>query len=76
MIIGKCPYCDEIMFNPIPKNSQLPAFGQVNCEDCGETAWLKYSRLTPEAYSIAAFEKEFDIDRETKTITRKKRRNR
>ena len=71
MIIGPCPYCDEMLFNPIC--DEPPAFERKACEACGNIYWLKHSRIDAYTMTDEDFRKEFDVDDETKTIKEKKK---
>jgi len=71
MIFGPCPYCDEIVANAIP--DETPVFGKTTCENCGKEYWLRYSRISPEAYTKEQFEDEYEINKETKVISLKRK---
>ncbi len=66
MIIGDCPYCNEIVTNAMPDSS--PAFCKPTCDSCGKNYWLLCSRIESQAYTIENFEKEYNVDEETKSI--------
>ncbi len=49
MIMGECPHCDAPQWNPIA-DVPLPVYEKIECPDCGETYWLKHSRIDPVSY--------------------------
>lgn len=52
MIIGECPYCDEIVVNGLAEGVGLPVVSKETCEHCGKEYWLRHSRLDPGACSL------------------------
>lgn len=70
MIMGECPYCAEEMWNSIA-DGELPKFQKLKCEACGKTIWLYHSRMNPEAMTEDAFSQRWEVNEETKMITRR-----
>ena len=71
MQIGDCPYedCNALMTAAMP--DQTPCFGKYECEECGRVVWLHHSRLNPEAYTEEGFHAYFDLNEETRSITKR-----
>jgi hypothetical protein len=69
MIIGEYPFCGELLFTALP-DRPLPCFGNNNCPKCGTLVWHKFSRGDPQSWTDEEFSKEFDIDEESKQITK------
>lgn len=70
MIIGPCPYCDELMMNPAHPEGLL-GFYKISCNDCGRSVWIYSSRLEPLAYTEEDFAKAYYLDEETKTAKKR-----
>lgn len=62
MIIGECPYCDQIVTTECAE--VCPAFSKETCPHCGKEYWLKHSRIDPKAYLL----ENVKVDEETKQI--------
>lgn len=71
MIMGACPYCDQHMMNPIA-GLPLPRFQKIKTECCGKTIWLLHSRVDPKAYTDEDFREEYEVNEETKSITKRR----
>ena len=69
MNTGACPYCDRLMGFFLLPDCDLPVFHIVKCEQCGEDVWYKFSRVDPQAWTVAAFHEQFEVDDEAMTIT-------
>lgn len=50
MIIGPCPWCNEINMTEIAPTEYLPCYGDRDCDHCGKTYWILHTRTIPEAY--------------------------
>jgi len=50
MIIGECPYCDELIINACAEKT--PCFSKEICRSCRKEYWLRHSRVDPEAYPV------------------------
>jgi hypothetical protein len=64
MNFGDCPYegCNGLLFVPVPEHT--PAYTQVVCDTCKRPVWYKCSRLDPEAFTEADFERQYRIEGE------------
>jgi len=71
MIFGDCPYdeCGELMNHSMPDAS--PMFQKSSCEKCNRVVWLLCSRIESIAYTEEGFAEEYDVNHETKHITKK-----
>lgn len=49
MIIGECPYCNNINMTPIGPQG---AWSKESCGGCKKDYWLQHSRLDPMAYAL------------------------
>lgn len=49
MIIGECPYCDQVVTKSL---GEAGAFSKETCQHCMKTYWLKHSRVDPKAYPL------------------------
>lgn len=72
MIIGECPYgdCEYIMFTPIAPHY---GFSREICKGCKRPVWIEHTRISPGAYTEEGFCKEFDVDHESRKISRRAR---
>ncbi len=66
MIIGECPYCENVIVNAMPDRS--PAYCRPTCETCGKTYWLRCSRISSVAYTEEEFERLHEIDAKNRSI--------
>jgi len=48
-----------------------PKFQKLTCKTCGRVVWLYHTRLVPEAYTEEAFLEEYEVDEETKMLTKR-----
>ena len=66
MNIGDCPYedCQELLFLAVPDIT--PAFAKIKCKGCQRFLWYRFSRIDPEAWTIADFP--FEVNEKTHTI--------
>jgi hypothetical protein len=69
MIIGPCPYCDAPSMIPIAPKT--PAFSKEECDNCGKEFWLLHSKWNPEKFTLEEFAEKYDVNEETRQITRK-----
>lgn len=71
MIIGECPYdgCIGRIWIPICDNP--PQFERHECEECERVIWTRHSRIDPWSTTEADFLNEYDVDRDTKRITKR-----
>lgn len=72
MIIGDCPYDGCTGSHMIPIAPECPAFSKHECEECEREFWLLHSRIAPVAYTLVGFAERFDVDEETRVITKRK----
>lgn len=70
MIFGDCPYCDKD-HGGCGMPDVTPSFVPFNCESCGKKIWMLCSRVSSEAYTAEDFEKEYIVDEEKRTITKR-----
>jgi hypothetical protein len=70
MITGPCPYDGCTGVHMIPIAPKCPAFSKEICDECGREYWLYHSRVLPEVFTPEEFAKQFDVNEETKQITR------
>lgn len=72
MIIGKCPYedCDNMLMTAFSHlDIRCPKFVKVECDKCNRMHWLYVSRVNPDRYTLEEFDKKFEVDEETKSIS-------
>lgn len=71
MNIGDCPYedCKGVLAVEVPERT--PAYELLDCPTCGRGVWYRLSRLDPEAWTVADFESEHEINKEARTIKRR-----
>jgi len=69
MNFGPCPYCSELLFLLVP--DKTPAYAKVECDECGNDVWYRFSRVAPEAWTVEDFEASHIIDDRKKTIERR-----
>jgi len=48
MILGDCPHCGAFMMNHFFRPGVVT---KHECDECGESVWIRHSRIDPEAYS-------------------------
>jgi hypothetical protein len=70
MIFGECPYCDKSIVLHVP-DRKLPCFSLVECSECHAMFWEKFSRIDPECWTVEEFHLLFEINEETKEISKK-----
>ena len=59
MNIIECPSCGVVTFYKVP--NRCPAYAKVQCEACEEWMWIKLSRVEPEAWTVAEFDRAFRV---------------
>lgn len=69
MIIGRYPCCDAPLTLSVP--AKTPVWFKESCPRCEATVWHRVSRFDPMSWTERDFEAEFNIDHESKIITRK-----
>jgi hypothetical protein len=71
MNIGPCPHdsCPGLLTLAVPE--ETPAFTKVRCPVCQRWVWYRLSRLDPKAYTETAFADAYEVNEETRTITRR-----
>ena len=71
MQMGSCPYPGCKGFIAIAMPDQTPAFSKTTCPDCERLIWLYHSRIDPKAYTEQSFHEEFEVNEETKHISKR-----
>ena len=66
MIFFNCNYCEEPEAIPFA----LGKIQKVVCRKCNESSWLLHSNLDPQSWTNEEFNKLFEIDEYTKSITK------
>lgn len=72
MIIGECPYkdCDNILMTAFSHlNVECPKFVKVDCDKCLREHWLLVSRVNPDRFTLEEFDKKYEVDEETKSVS-------
>lgn len=67
MIIGECPYegCKGPVFLHLQEGRPIQ---RHTCVDCKRHIWTLHSRFEPKSWTEEAFNLQFIVDEETKTI--------
>lgn len=69
---GDCPYddCSGTIWLSVPERT--PTYVEIDCEKCHRPIWYKLSRVEPIAWTKEDFEREFVVDRDARTIVKRK----
>ena len=73
MIFGAYPCCGAGLQMEMPDE---PAMMPEDCPHCGASVWHLLSRVSPQSWTAAEFDRLFTVDHETKTIERRKEEGR
>jgi hypothetical protein len=69
MQVGDCPYadCNHPQMRLLP-DKRLPLFSKEQCDGCGRTVWVLYSRVDPQIFTVDAFAEKYEVDELSKAI--------
>lgn len=69
MIIGNCPYCDQLLMLSIAP--ETPRLEKHLCEHCHRELWTVHSRFDPVTYTKERFLEIFEVDEENHKVWRR-----
>nr|BFD58940.1 hypothetical protein CKG001_10470 [Bdellovibrio sp. CKG001] len=73
MIFGECPNCGAGLVNELCWRT--PCFTKEVCPSCDKPYWLLHSRINPVVLTVEEFESEYQINPETRQVSKKEGSN-